>query len=85
MESEDLPSSFSTLNVNAIEFIPNFGAPAAPTAKEPETKVDDGAKPVAEVPENNGNGESYANYFDVFKRRKFCHIERRRGDFQVMT
>lgn len=63
MESDsDLQSSFSTLNVNAVEFVPNFGPPSAGStnADDPETTPEEGSKPVIETTENNGNGKSYA-------------------------
>lgn len=59
MESEqEIVSPFSTLNVNAVEFVPSFGAVAV---KEPEPAPEESAKPVMETPENNGNGESCTN------------------------
>lgn len=74
MESDsDLQSSFSTLNVNAVEFVPNFGPPSvgSTTADESETTSDDSAKPVIETPENNGNGKSYAKLqSDVSSKEK---------------
>lgn len=67
MESDqDFPSTFSKLNVNAVEFVPSFAA----TTKEPDEEQDENAKPIIETPENNGNGESYANLIDKFERRK---------------
>lgn len=73
MESDsDIQSTFSTLNVNAVEFVPSFGPSfAATTAQDPETAIEESAKPVVEMTENNGNGESYANVIDVFEGRKF--------------
>lgn len=71
MESDsDIQSTFSTLNVNAVEFVPSFGAPSF-AAQESETTIEDSAKPVVEMTENNGNGKFYANVIDVFERRKF--------------
>lgn len=53
MESEqEIHSTFSTLNVNAVEFVPNFGAPPV---KDPETMIEENAKPPVETTENNGN------------------------------
>lgn len=44
-EQSELGSKFSTLNVNAMEFVPNFGPPtAAPASAEPSANV---AAPVA--------------------------------------
>lgn len=65
MESEqEIHSTFSTLNVNAVEFVPNFGAPPV---KDPETMNEENAKPAVETPENNGNGKSDAQTIgDVF-------------------
>lgn len=64
MESEqEIHSTFSTLNVNAVEFVPNFGAPPV---KDPETMIEENAKPTVETPENNGNGKSYAQTVHVF-------------------
>lgn len=63
MESEqEIHSTFSTLNVNAVEFVPNFGAPPV---KDPETMIEENAKPAVETTENNGNGKSSAKTIDV--------------------
>lgn len=65
MESDsDLQSSFSTLNVNAVEFVPNFGPPSAgnTSSDEVETTPNESAKTVIETSENNGNGKSYAKH-----------------------
>lgn len=74
MESEqEIHSTFSTLNVNAVEFVPNFGAPPV---KDPETMIEENAKPPVETPENNGNGKLNVLTVDVFvNEEKFCHIE----------
>jgi hypothetical protein len=62
MESEqEINSTFSTLNVNAVEFVPSFGTVVV---KEADLTPEESAKPIMETPEkpeNNGNGESYAN------------------------
>lgn len=70
MESEDMQSNFSTLNVNAVEFVPSFAATVT-TANEPDDPAEEDATAPVEVPENNGNGESYANSINIFDRRKF--------------
>jgi hypothetical protein len=55
MESEqELHSTFSTLNVNAVEFVPSFGGAVV---KDPESASEEPQKAVVETPENNGNGE----------------------------
>jgi Ataxin-2 C-terminal region len=60
MESEqEIHSTFSKLNVNAVEFVPSFGTVAVKEA-DPAPE-EESAKPVMETPENNGNGELYAN------------------------
>lgn len=51
---QDLHSTFSTLNVNAVEFVPSFGAVPV---KEPEPVDEEPQKAVVEMTENNGNGE----------------------------
>lgn len=72
-EQDSIHSTFSTLNVNAVEFVPNFGAPPV---KDPETMIEENAKPPIETPENNGNGKTH---IDVFvSEENFCHIECRR-------
>lgn len=46
---------FSSLNVNAVEFVPSFACP-----KEVSKTIEDPPpppKPVIELPENNGTGE----------------------------
>lgn len=61
MESDqEIHSTFSTLNVNAVEFIPSFAATTASSTSDSETGGDDNVKPAIEMSENNGNGESYA-------------------------
>lgn len=61
MESDqEFPSTFSKLNVNAVEFVPSF---AATTAREPDAASEENAKPLIETPENNGNGEFYTRKF----------------------
>ena len=65
MESDqEIHSTFSTLNVNAVEFVPSFGPSfATPTAKDPDTTIEDEIpKPQVEMPENNGNGESEGDF-----------------------
>lgn len=53
MESEsEIASTFSTLNVNAVEFIPSFS-----TAKESDIPMEGVNQASAETPENNGNGK----------------------------
>jgi Ataxin-2 C-terminal region len=49
-------SQFSTLNVNALEFVPSFACPK--TIDDPPP-----GKPVIETPENNGNGKLPIDYF----------------------
>lgn len=55
-------SQFSTLNVNAVEFVPNFGpCPSfASQVKDVDNITTDEdpppVKPIVETPENNGNG-----------------------------
>lgn len=62
MESDpDFPSTFSKLNVNAVEFVPSF---AATTAKESDSGDEESAKPTTETPENNGNGELSNNQIE---------------------
>ena len=57
MESEqEIHSTFSKLNVNAVEFVPNFGT----VVKEAEPESEEELKEVMETPENNGNGKSRA-------------------------
>jgi hypothetical protein len=48
-ELQKTTSQFSTLNVNAVEFVPSF---ASKTIDDPPP-----AKPIIETPENNGNGK----------------------------
>lgn len=76
MESDSEIQTFSKLNVNAVEFVPSFGPTfAATAAQEPETTNEESAKPVVEMTENNGNGESYAKIIDVFEKEKFATSE----------
>jgi Ataxin-2 C-terminal region len=78
MESDQLNSSFSTLNVNAVEFVPSFGPTfASTTATSPDTISEENAKPVVVTPENNGNGEwlRKTNHLMVLKEENFCHIK----------
>jgi Ataxin-2 C-terminal region len=72
MESDqEIHSTFSTLNVNAIEFIPSFASTTAGSTSDSETGGEESSKPAAEMIENNGNGESYAKQVSVvFVRRK---------------
>lgn len=81
MESDsEFPSTFSKLNVNAVEFVPSF---AATTAKDSDSADEEGVKPENEAPENNGNGELPPNLVGrVAKVNFFCHIECR---CKVMT
>lgn len=54
--------------------MPSFGpAFATTTAQESETTIEESAKPVVEMTENNGNGESYANIIDVFEKKILPH------------
>lgn len=73
MESEqEIHSTFSKLNVNAVEFVPNFGSFGG-NAAEPESTVEEVAKPDVVMSENNGNGESrQRNFFLVRPREKFA-------------
>jgi hypothetical protein len=58
MESDqEFQSTFSKLNVNAVEFVPNFTSFAAATAKDPEPALEESPKPPIEMTENNGNGK----------------------------
>lgn len=62
MESDpDFPSTFSKLNVNAVEFVPSF---AAPSSKESDSGDEESTKPTTETPENNGNGELSNNQIE---------------------
>jgi Ataxin-2 C-terminal region len=72
MESDqDINSTFSTLNVNAIEFIPSFASTTASSVSDSDTGGEESVKPVTETIENNGNGESYAKQISgCFVRRK---------------
>lgn len=82
MESEqEIHSTFSKLNVNAVEFVPNFGSFGG-NAAEPESTIEEVAKPDVVMSENNGNGESrQRNFFLV--ERKICHIECRKEVIRV--
>jgi hypothetical protein len=54
MESEsEIASTFSTLNVNAVEFIPSFSS----TTKESDKPMEEITQTPSETPENNGNGK----------------------------
>lgn len=59
-EIHKIGSQFSTLNVNAVEFVPSFTvAPSQkdieePSIEDPPPSIQ--SKPV-ETPENNGNGK----------------------------
>jgi hypothetical protein len=49
-ETSDLPGKFSTLNVNAAEFVPSF----LPRQTEPLAKTESPESPDEEVPVTNG-------------------------------
>jgi hypothetical protein len=49
-ETSDLPGKFSTLNVNAAEFVPSF----LPRQAEPLPKTESPESPDEEVPVTNG-------------------------------
>lgn len=59
MEMENEPevtktiSQFSSLNVNAVEFVPSFVNVVSKTIEDPPPPP----KPVIETPENNGTGK----------------------------
>ena len=84
MESEqEIHSAFSTLNVNAVEFVPNFG----PVVKEAEPETDELFKEIMETPENNGNGKSRARLRTICfsNGKKLPHRMSSRKRNEVMT
>lgn len=46
----DLSSKFSTLNVNAMEFVPSFCLPAAPSAAEEDVSSEEPSPTVESAP-----------------------------------
>lgn len=75
-EVQKAAAQFSSLNVNAVEFIPSFGMP-----KDVSTTIEDPPpppKPVIDAPENNGTGKLLSDSFHDFKshrKKKSCHIK----------
>lgn len=75
-EVQKAAAQFSSLNVNAVEFIPSFGMP-----KDISTTIEDPPpppKPVIDAPENNGTGKFLSDNFHEFKshrKKKSCHIK----------
>lgn len=83
MESEqEIHSTFSKLNVNAVEFVPNFGS-FGPNSAEPESTIEEIAKPDVVMSENNGSGESLDEISCWSVERKICHIECRKEVIRV--
>lgn len=63
-EVQKAAAQFSSLNVNAVEFIPSFGMP-----KDCSTTIEDPPpppKPVIDAPENNGTGKLLSDNFHDF-------------------
>lgn len=86
MESEqEIHSTFSKLNVNAVEFVPNFGSFGS-NAAEPESTIEEVAKPDVVMSENNGTGESRLDEISCWSvERKICHIVCRKEVIRVVT
>jgi hypothetical protein len=53
----DTAFKLSTLNVNAVEFVPSFGITAVSKTIEDDPPPVEAPKATVETPENNGNGE----------------------------
>jgi Ataxin-2 C-terminal region len=68
-------SQFSTLNVNAVEFVPSFCVSS--TKDIPNEDPPPAPRPVIETPENNGNGKklfvSLCNAHSIIKKKKLPH------------